>query len=466
MTAPSADPTGSGAIPGYDRRRQPDPAPPVAPPVPPDVPVVAAPATAPPAAEPDPAGAATRDLSIPTRPVLAFFYPWYAVPAFTSPPMSDLPPEPYLSDDPAVMRRQISQAQNAQIDGFISSWAGIGSDTDRNFAQLLDLCPDGFYACPYFETALVKGAGRDLAQEIQGLQRYMAHPRFFRWHDHPVICFWAPQAIGAPKGQTSVDAWRSVRKVADPGWTQHWNVETKDPEPWFEVFDGFHLFSAADWAAPTAADFAPLLQTNVAFRQRTDGYNRRHNAGRVFAAGVRPGYDDVVIRDQQRAKDPTVPPGYVRAREDGAYYQTSGRAAGQSQPDWMVICSFNEWFEGSQIEPSVTYGDLYLSLTPPIVDAYRAATAPLPEVPYPPDVQYFPETGHALRRGFRDYWNQPGHAKQLGPPVTDEMTQPFGDSIYVVQYFQNGYRLQWNTNGQEPIRLLVLGAADWDREPE
>src|SRR5262249_22452491 len=165
---------------------------------------------------------------------------------------------------------------------------------------------------------------------------------------------WAPKAIGAPAGQTSVQAWRAVRRAADPNAEQFWNVETKDPEPWFEVFDGFHLFSAADWAAPTADDFDPLVRTNIAFRQRADGYNRRHSAARVFAAGVRPGYDDVAIRAKQRLTDPTVPAGYVRARADGRYYQMSGRAAAQSQPDWIVITSYNEWYEGSQIEPSVT----------------------------------------------------------------------------------------------------------------
>jgi uncharacterized protein YraI len=34
-----------------------------------------------------------------------------------------------------------------------------------------------------------------------------------------------------------------------------------------------------------------------------------------------------------------------------------------SQPNWIVINSFNEWPEGSYIEPSVAYGDHYLALT-------------------------------------------------------------------------------------------------------
>ena len=443
------------------------------PPVPDHAPVVVEPGSGPPTPEPPPSyqEPLTRGgLDAPTgpsHPVLAFFYPWYAETQWTQPPMSDLPFDHYLSDDAAVMRRQLAQAQSAQIDGFISSWAGLDSDTDKNFARLLERCPEGFAICPYFETALIKEAGLDLAAQLLGLRdRYMNHPRFLRWRDRPVVFFWAPKAIGARAGQTSVQAWHAVRNAVDPSGTQFWNVETKDPEPWFEVFDGFHLFSAADWAAPTANDFEPLLRENVVFRQRTDGYNRRHKAARVFTAGVRPGYDDVAIRAKQRQTDPTVPEGYVRPRAGGAYYTMSGRAAAQAQPDGLAIVSFNEWFEGSQIEPSVSYGDLYLRLTPAIVEGYRAGLGAVPVLTWPTGIRYFPETGHRLQRGFLDYWNSAGNGKKLGPPVTDEIGQHIGDSDYVVQYFLNGFRLQWNTNGQEPTRLVTLGPNDWNREPQ
>jgi hypothetical protein len=440
------------------------------PPVPVRGPVVEAPAAGPPAAEPAPGFGAegVRDLGPDaSRPVVAFFYPWYAETAWTQPPMSDLPPDHYLSDDENVMRLQVLQAKLADINAFVSSWAGIGSDTDKNFARLLDRCPDGFFACPYFETALIKGDRRDLTQELQQLSaRYMSHPRFFRFQGRPVVFFWAPKAIGAPPGKTSVQAWRAVRAAVDPHGAQLWNVETKDPEPWFEVFDAFHLFSAADWAAPTAADFEPLLRADVIFRQRTDGYNRRHNTARLFTAGVRPGYDDVAIRAQQRRTDPTVPEGYVRPREDGAYYLMSGRAAAMSQPDMLSIVSFNEWFEGSQIEPSVTYGARYLNLTNDIAAEYRAIQGPLPALTFPPGVRYFPETGHILQRGFLTYWDDPTASRRLGPPVTDEMAQTIGGASYIVQYFLNGYRLQWNTNGKAAVQLVTLSADDWSREPD
>ena len=107
-----------------------------------------------------------------------------------------------------------------------------------------------------------------------------------------------------------------------------------------------------------------------------------------------PGYDDRKIRPGA---------GFARDREGGAYYERSWQAALASTPNWVVITSFNEWPEGSFIEPSAAYGGQYLGLTAtwsaqfksgvpaPDVDSSTAATvenvenvaaaAPVPDAP-------------------------------------------------------------------------------------
>ena len=80
-----------------------------------------------------------------------------------------------------------------------------------------------------------------------------------------------------------------------------------------------------------------------------------------------PGYDD---RKTGRGN------GFAVGREDGAYYRASWQAAIGSAPDWIIITSFNEWPEGTYIEPSQAYGTRYLELTGQWAAAFRGSAPP------------------------------------------------------------------------------------------
>ena len=61
-------------------------------------------------------------------------------------------------------------------------------------------------------------------------------------------------------------------------------------------------------------------------------------------------------------------------RAGGQYYQATWDGALASSPSWAVIVStFNEWMESTQIEPAVQYGDQYLGLTKQNADAFHNA---------------------------------------------------------------------------------------------
>ena len=77
-----------------------------------------------------------------------------------------------------------------------------------------------------------------------------------------------------------------------------------------------------------------------------------------------PGYDDTRIRG-----------GFARDRAGGAYYAQSWQAAIASRPNWIVINSFNEWPEGSYIEPSAAFGDLFIGLSATYSAQFKAGGA-------------------------------------------------------------------------------------------
>jgi hypothetical protein len=40
-------------------------------------------------------------------------------------------------------------------------------------------------------------------------------------------------------------------------------------------------------------------------------------------------------------------------------------------PNWIVICSWNEWGESTNIEPCLEFGEEYLNLTKHLADRFK-----------------------------------------------------------------------------------------------
>lgn len=69
--------------------------------------------------------------------------------------------------------------------------------------------------------------------------------------------------------------------------------------------------------------------------------------GKLFIPSVGPGYNDQRIRPWNSRN--------YRDRQNGVYYDQMFQAAMNANPDIISITSFNEWHEGTQIEPAVPY---------------------------------------------------------------------------------------------------------------
>ena len=76
-------------------------------------------------------------------------------------------------------------------------------------------------------------------------------------------------------------------------------------------------------------------------------------AGRPFVPAVAPGFDD------RRCASPAPSSSAPGARPTTG----AGEAALSVDPAWVLVSSWNEWHEGSEIEPSVEHGRRYLDAT-------------------------------------------------------------------------------------------------------
>ncbi len=127
------------------------------------------------------------------------------------------------------------------------------------------------------------------------------------------------------------------------------------------LFDGSFLYSPSfPWGNEPDAPF-PL---NFARWEDRNHWLAAFSAaqGHYSSTGIAPAYDDTVNR----------PHGFVipATHEGRDFYDLSWESLARHPTDQAAIATFNEWFEGSSIEPSREYGDRHLKATSGHRDAF------------------------------------------------------------------------------------------------
>jgi len=308
--------------------------------------------------------------------VLAFYYPWYGnrltggdrhwgryswghAEAATHFPLLG----PYSSLDPRVVRTHIELAKCYGVDGFIVSWWGVGSYEDKAFAQILSIAEgEGFRVTVYYESK--RGLSvEDAASELSYiLVKYSRHPAFLKLGGKPVIFVYAADY---PEG--GVEYWRRVLGEAEErsGVDALFIADTRDANM-LSVFDGLHTYFLLDVYKSPLQLFSNLsVMTRVyATREELSSHSRRP---RLWVATVMPGFNST------KADGPRY------SRLGGDVYKSFWLAASSTEPDMVAIISWNEWHEGTEIEPSLEYGFKYLALTKSFAEKYKGSTASCPD---------------------------------------------------------------------------------------
>jgi hypothetical protein len=215
---------------------------------------------------------------------------------------------PYSSSDPRVVGHQIAEIKAAGIDEIIVSWWGRGSNEDRRLPLILTLARrQGVLVAVHLEPY----SGRSPASVAQDLAYiaslgvrdvYVYHPLDFTAADWASVIQAAPATLRLLAG-TDLVGFAAAGRFA--------GVYTYD----------FNTYSGGKFGRLCA---------------------EAHAAHLICAPSVGPGYDG------RRAGE--APGGRLRA--NGATYDRLWAAALAASPDIVSITSFNEWGEGTQIEPA------------------------------------------------------------------------------------------------------------------
>lgn len=279
------------------------------------------------------------------HPVLAYYYVWWDPDVFSRTLFQ--PTQAYNSDDQGTIQHHVDEAKSAGIDGFIVDWYGDGDRTDSNFGHLLDIANrSGFSATVHFETPHFWGVDDVVAQLHAFYNHYGNNPALVRYQGQPVIFFWQSSTFDNA-------TWSAIRAQVDPNHTSVWIADGDQ----FGILGGDAWDGISPYAIAWSGDPTSQLQ-------RWAGVARSVAPDKLWNPVVSPGCNDSAARAAT----------CIRDRGDGAYYQATWDGALASSPSWAVVVStFNEWLESTQIEPSQQSGDRYLQLTKQNADAFKNA---------------------------------------------------------------------------------------------
>jgi len=310
-----------------------------------------------------------------SRRVLAFYYPWYGtadgpggagrtehwgridevnkdIQASTHYPIIGA----YDSHDQNVIEKHCTWARGAGIDTLIVSWWGHNSYCDRAMDKILDGCRQyGLTACIYYETVPRPQTAESAANDIvKVLDKYGKHPAYLKVNGKPVVFIYGRtlQELGLTDWLKAIQI---INKKHKGGVT---TIGDQFSYGAARIFDGVHTYNTAGplqgqkpdaarkWAAETYRSWVQLA----------------NQAGKISTITVIPGYDDTKIRK----------PGLAVERYKTRLYRAQWEEAIKADPHWVLITSFNEWHEGSEIEPSAEYKHDYLELTGQYAKRFKA----------------------------------------------------------------------------------------------
>ena len=268
----------------------------------------------------------------------------------------------YDSLDAGALEQHARWAVDGALDGLLWDYQLVGEDNsdrdkplgetiyDRSMRAMLGVVERHalpLQLCPMYDSYCWYGFTVPRIVEHLGYlaATYHGHARMLHVEGRLVVFLYSTFA------KHTAEDWRRIRALLDSqgtdkrlflvaGEMDHWAPDFCVPG----LFDGFtqYTYELEDYSAQGVARLAGAMR-NMAECNRV----------RFWTAPVAPGFDGRIWHH----------PGRVATRGLGKLYESMWQQAIEEQPPCVTICSFNEWGEGTQIEPCLEYEDLFLTLT-------------------------------------------------------------------------------------------------------
>lgn len=261
----------------------------------------------------------------PETPIAAgFFYPWY--PSHWTEndvyPYTNYTPSlgHYSSTDSSTVAQQLELAERAHLDAFISSWWEPGETTDVSLQHILSQTASSgspIKWATYYEREGYESPGvAHIASDLQYMNYYLfSSPAYLFVDGKPVVfaygegtddCTTVDRWLDAQE-QSGIDAY-VVLKVFE-GYTDC----PSQPESWHQYSPTSHF------------DYQP-----------------------THSASVSPGF-------WKSGQGPAL-------ERDAFNFEYAVQWMAVTDTTWRLITTWNEWAEGTAVEPALEYGDTYIDI--------------------------------------------------------------------------------------------------------
>jgi hypothetical protein len=318
----------------------------------------------------------------------------------------------YSSENREIIKEHVQYARKAGIDFFMLEWTGPGLDEDliirehcipvfESMRMPFCITYDSYFTLHKTETTLswdlsekydsLRTKGAKMGEDFKYLlKNYFSHPQYYTIHQRPVVFIFLAYRYRDSEGY--LKKIRTVEGMPDggpfligdmvPAYTKSslpnfhdivsylWNTPLSGICPrvfrsWFHPLER-SVFITSDLDALSGYN---LLNLDNHVLDTYDGVmkNLKKQAVQLkknWIPFVFPGYDDRNLRGENRER-------YCidRGRHGEFYAEILRKGMTYTDPSlgMIIITSFNEWHEGTEIEPSIESGYLFLDITSEIV---------------------------------------------------------------------------------------------------
>lgn len=266
----------------------------------------------------------------------------------------------YDSREEEVINRHIAWAKEAGIDFFAVSWWGPNEATDitlKDYYLNARRSYDIKFCIHYESLGRLGGPPVDLSDPARRqrflsdfeylAETYFNDPRYLRIKGRPVVIIYAVRDYRNADRAFAELKTKMRAKGFDPfliadvvWWTEAKDLNWTFLSKYFDAITGYNLYSP-----DKVADF----KREVASKYQE--YKKRAMIeGLAFIPSVMPGFDNRKTSQLPRSSE---------FFED--LWHIASRYFDQELP-LIMVTSFNEWHEGTEVEPSLEYGTWYLEL--------------------------------------------------------------------------------------------------------